>query len=171
MLVRKAGLTDAGRIAEIHVRTWQAGYADIVPESYLRGLSVHDREIEWRRRLTDGTDLILVAEDDNLVVGWLGGGRSCDADADSACVELHAIYVDPAHWRRGVGRHLWNEFSDQVRDAERAVVTLWVFEENIGARRFYESLGFAVDPGVRKSIDLGGKTLDEVRYRIGRSGG
>ena len=41
---------------------------------------------------------------------------------------------------------------------------VWVLDENLAARRFYEKLGFVHD-GVDKEIKLG-KALRECRYRI-----
>jgi len=43
-------------------------------------------------------------------------------------------------------------------------VTLWVLEENLNARRFYEKIGFKHD-GTTKEITLG-KKLKELRYEI-----
>ena len=42
--------------------------------------------------------------------------------------------------------------------------TLWVLDTNSGPRRFYEALGWRAD-GSRKPIAIGGRTLQEVRYR------
>ena len=42
--------------------------------------------------------------------------------------------------------------------------TLWVLDTNAGPRRFYEALGWTTD-GTRKPVEIGGRTLTEVRYR------
>ena len=42
--------------------------------------------------------------------------------------------------------------------------TLWVLDTNAGPRRFYEALGWTTD-GTRKPVEIGGRTLIEVRYR------
>jgi hypothetical protein len=44
-------------------------------------------------------------------------------------------------------------------------VTLWVLKGNAGALRFYGANGFVVDPGVEKTVELGGAALVEVRLR------
>ena len=43
------------------------------------------------------------------------------------------------------------------------VVTLWVLEKNIAARKFYEAMGFTLD-GATKEVRIG-TTLKTVRYR------
>ena len=44
-------------------------------------------------------------------------------------------------------------------------VTLWVLKENTRGLGFYRAIGFTVDPGIEKAIDLGGADLIEVRLR------
>ena len=44
MIIRDAELRDARGIAEVHVRSWQAAYAGIVPDEDLAQLSVDERE-------------------------------------------------------------------------------------------------------------------------------
>jgi hypothetical protein len=41
---------------------------------------------------------------------------------------------------------------------------LWVLASNEQARRFYEAAGWRPDGGAQ-TIELGGATLEEVRYR------
>jgi ribosomal protein S18 acetylase RimI-like enzyme len=166
MSVRRAVPSDARRIAEIHVLSWQAGYSGIVPGPYLAGLSISDREVTWRQRLSEDSNVLVVAEN-REVTGWVSGGRARDSDADPATAEIYAIGVDPLHWRAGGGRRLWTALQESVRKAGYEAVTLWVLEENAGARRFYEALGFQLDANARQVIDLGGRTLNEVRYRRG----
>lgn len=43
-------------------------------------------------------------------------------------------------------------------------VLLWVLEENVGARRFYERCGFALQDAY-KTETFGGRELREVLYR------
>ena len=48
MTIREAELCDARGIAEVHVRSWQAVYAGIVPDEDLARLSVDQRHEFWR---------------------------------------------------------------------------------------------------------------------------
>ena len=42
--------------------------------------------------------------------------------------------------------------------------SLWVFPQNDRAIKFYRSAGFAHDGSAPKSLELGGKQLQEVRF-------
>jgi ribosomal protein S18 acetylase RimI-like enzyme len=165
MVVRRAKPGDSGAIAEIHVRSWQLAYRGIVPPEYLDSLSVAQRESVWRQRLEGGTLGTSVLEERGEVLGWVSAGQSRDSDALSSTSELWAIYVAPEHWRRGVGQRLWSDAEGQLRRAGFSEVTLWVLKENAGALRFYGANGFVVDPGVEKTVELGGAALIEIRLR------
>ena len=165
MVVRPATLEDSRAIAEIHVRSWQTAYRDIVPPAFLDSLSVEQRERGWRQRLERDTSGTSVLEERGEVLGWVSAGPSRDGDAFSSTSELWAIYVAPEHWRRGMGQRLWSDAEEQLRRAGFLDVTLWVFKENAGALRFYGANGFVVDPGVEKTVELGGAALIEVRLR------
>ena len=54
MIIRDAELRDARGIAEVHVRSWQAAYAGIVPDEDLARLSVDQREQFWAQILSKG---------------------------------------------------------------------------------------------------------------------
>ena len=106
------------------------------------------------------------ADEDNAVLGWISVGGSRDSDASPTTGEVWAIYVDPRHWRRGVGRTLWNHARDTLRDAGFADVTLWVLKENHSALGFYASVGFTAEKGREERIERGGAELVEVRLRL-----
>jgi GNAT superfamily N-acetyltransferase len=169
--IRKAQPPDAERIAEIHVRTWQAAYRGVVPDAFLDGMSVAAREEVWRRMVDDPAQQILVAEEEARVVGWLDHGPSRDDDAPAGTGEVYAVYIDAGYWRRGAGKLLWEAARGALESAGHQRVTLWVLEENARARCFYETVGFTVDPSGRKTIECGGKALVEIRYRRPLSGG
>lgn len=165
MDIRRAALEDARSIAEIHVRAWQEAYRGIVPEEYLRSLSIEEREIRWRDILRTSSADTWIAEDAGRVLGWMSLGSSRDADAAPDTGELWAIYVAPEAWRSGVGKALWQHAEAELRRAEFESVTLWVLAENQRAQRFYESLGFSVDPGHEQTLERGGARLLEIRMR------
>jgi len=70
-----------------------------------------------------------VAEEDDVVVGFVGL-----ADHDM----VDQIYVDPDFQDRGVG----TELIDHAKRMHPNRLQLWVFQKNVGARRFYERHGF-----------------------------
>jgi len=164
MIVRPATPEDSRAIATIHVLSWQAAYQGVVPAQFLASMSVDHRERTWRQRLEQDAAGSWVIEEHGAVLGWISAGPSRDADARSSTSELWAIYVDPKHWRRGVGQRLWDEVEDQLRRAGFSDVTLWVLQDNGGALAFYRSNGFFLD-GTEKTVELGGTELVEIRLR------
>ena len=165
VLVRPAELADARSVAEVHVASWLKAYRGLVPDSLLDRLTVEKREAFWRQALEQGSVELWVAESvPELVVGWVAFGASRDTDAPPLTGEIEAIYIHPDHFRRGIGRELWDVARRRLveRGFERA--TLWVFEENHPALHFYRTLGLSPDDGASKVIERDGKKLVEVRY-------
>ena len=80
LIVRAAVPVDAPAMAALHVRAWRATYAGILPDDFLAGLKVEDREARWRHSLTapelaPAERVILVAEEAGTR-GGLRRGRS-----------------------------------------------------------------------------------------------
>ena len=160
-------MSDAEAIARLQVLSWQAAYAGIIPPGHLAAMSAAERATRHRARLSEPgpRSVELVAERDGAVVGWAGCGPTRDDDRDAACTgEIQAMYADPAAWSSGVGAALMTAALDHLRDAGFTVVTLWVLEDNVRARRFYERWDFRPDSG-RQIVDLGAPVA-EVRYAL-----
>jgi protein-tyrosine phosphatase/L-amino acid N-acyltransferase YncA len=165
--VRPARLDDVPAIASVHVRAWQAAYEGIVPESYLRALSIDERAARWRTILTEATATTSVAIDGDTLVGWASFGKCRDADTLPTDGELWAIYVGPEAWSRGAGCALWEHARIHLSDAGFHEAVVWAFEANVPAHRFYARHGFVREAGARRFIEIHGIAIPEVRRRIG----
>lgn len=154
-MIRPGTPAEAEAIARLHVRTRQHAYADSLPAEGLASDSLERRAEQWRRWPP------LVAEQDGEIVGFVSVGPSGDDDAEG---ELYAIYVDPDHWRTGIGRDLIRAGEQRLRELGYTGAVLWVFEDNPRARHFYEATGWRLD-GARRSIPIFGAPIQEVRYR------
>lgn len=173
VLVREARLDDARPIAEAHVRGWRWGYRELYPSSILDSLSVEIRERQWDARLTQPAidSSIFVAERAGDVVGLAFAGPSPDADALPGTAELHSIYVDEDIAGTGVGRLLMATAAERVRDRGYKILTLWVDEGNLRARRFYEAAGLRPDGAEQRAPHPIVPVLaNEVRYRMSLAG-
>jgi ribosomal protein S18 acetylase RimI-like enzyme len=159
--VRPATIDDAGAIARIHVRAWQAAYTGIVPVEYLAKLSEQKRARWWREHIAQQRSVTLVAEIDGEIGGWISFGPSRDEDTMGKS-EIYAVYVLPRYWFRGIGHRLLNEA--EARLPHEREVTLWVLRENFRALRFYEAAGYKID-SLEKPISFGKTVLVEVRYK------
>jgi ribosomal protein S18 acetylase RimI-like enzyme len=164
MEVHAATSEDCRAVAEVHVESWQHAYRGILPEQYLALLSVAEREAMWRRMVERQPSHLLVARAGGQVVGFVAFGASRDEGAPNDRAEIWAIYVKAASWSTGAGRLLWLEALQRIVAEGYKSVSLWVIAGNERAVRFYERAGFVVEPESRKSFELGGTTLEELRY-------
>ncbi|SCL21714.1 L-amino acid N-acyltransferase YncA [Micromonospora rhizosphaerae] len=143
---------DAEAIARVHIRSWQAGYAGIMPDEVLRRLNVQ----AWAQRRRDlGTAhpehpfTTLLAEVDGTVTGFTTFGpyrnNQDRRDLDPAYGEIVAMYVEPARWGTGTGRALLAATRAGLAGRGWTEYRLWVLAENARARRFYERAGLSPD--------------------------
>jgi ribosomal protein S18 acetylase RimI-like enzyme len=159
--VRRATVDDAQAIAEVHVRTWQAAYRQVFPREQLDALSVREREQRWRQNLVGADNATFVGERDGRVAGFATIGPSEEASSEG---HLFAIYVLPDGWGSGLASLLMTTAAAELERRGYAEATLWVFEDNPRARRFYELSGWSLDGAEREGEHLGVRT-HEIRYR------
>jgi ribosomal protein S18 acetylase RimI-like enzyme len=164
--LRRAREADARAIADVHVRTWQEAYRDILPADYLQALSVDARERYWATelRVLPAERRPWLAQAGQAVVGFVSAGPCRDEGIGPSTGEIYALYVLPDSWDRGVGRNL-------LLHAERDLIqhgyeegTLWLLTGNDRARTFYEASGWQPD-GAVKQDRIGDREVAEVRYR------
>jgi len=158
-IIREATTGDAAAIAAIHVETWRAAYADIMPAAFLDGLSQEKHQAFWEKELTSNLHVNRVVLEGHRIVGWASGGPNRDADrADHS--EIYAIYVSPEIWSSGIGRLLMRRMENDL-SAMRPPL-LWVLEKNQRALKFYHKQGYQPD-GTSRSVPIGGVNLKEIR--------
>lgn len=163
IVIRKARAGDARGIAEIHVAAWRETYRGIVPDSYLDKLSVDEREARWRRLDAPGNrSFAFVAVDSaERIVGFASGGPRSDGPEDYAS-ELYAIYLLRTAQGHGIGRRLVAAVAREMAARGMLSLLLWVFRDNLPARRFYEALGGTLLTAQQFEID--GTLMTEVSY-------
>ena len=165
--IREATPRDAAEIARLHVATWQAAYRDDLPDELLDGLSVVGRERQWKGIIEnpEPRSNVFVAERADEMLGFASCGACRDDDLMEFDVgEIYAVYVDPNHWRRGIGRALLRRVVEFLEDRDFDFMSLWVLESNDQARDFYEKSGFIPD-GTESTDEKRGVPLHKVRYR------
>ena len=79
MLLRRARPDDALRVAEVHVRSWQAAYAGLLPADFLDGLDPARRARHYIFG-TDRDDVVetVVAEEEDRILGFATVGPTRD---------------------------------------------------------------------------------------------
>jgi ribosomal protein S18 acetylase RimI-like enzyme len=139
-------------------------YRGIVPDSHLERFTYQRREGAFQQALTANLEETYLIEDNDQAIGILTIGASRDADLDTSYTgEIWGIYIDPNYWRQGIGTTLVHEAERILQSRDYTEVVLWVLEENVDARRFYEKMGFCLD-GTYRTVELG-KPLKAVRYK------
>lgn len=186
--VRPGREPDFWAVAQIWVRSWQVGYAGIVPQAVLDGLDPVNRHRSLLDRAADRANdaELLVATDDAAdcqlaprldahspvagfaVIGpWRGDDCRDDGQpAGDGAGEIRAIYVESERWRQGTGRALMSTAVARLDALGHREQRLWVLAANDRGRRFYESVGWHFD-GAQQDYHTGGVALPEVRYSRG----
>lgn len=151
-LIRDWSPRDVPAIARIEIASWRAAYIGIIEAWVLDRMDFARIAIRWQRGLDRGL-CVKIAEADGKVRGF--ASRNGD--------EITMLYVDPAHWRQGIGRALLRAKLEDIAVSGAAGAWLWVLAANERARRFYAAEGgIAFDHG--RTL-VGGRNLDQVRYR------
>lgn len=107
--------------------------ASLAHDAYREALLAHPEAVDLpAEQIADGS--VLVAEGDGAIVGFiavlpLGDGQG----------ELDGLFVDPGHWRKGIGRMLLAAGEAQMRGQGVRLLTVIAAPE---AEAFYAANGF-----------------------------
>ncbi|MFC3623084.1 GNAT family N-acetyltransferase [Microbacterium aurantiacum] len=160
VLVREPVASDADELAEVHVRTWEETYAELLPAGFFDDVHRRRRRDMWHHLLGAGSrddSLIRIAVHDDAIIGFgmAGPSEPRDDGPPGSTRQLYMLYVLEAHHGHGVGQRLL----DTVAGTD--AMTLWVAKENPRAIAFYRRNGFVLD-GTEKS-DPGAPAITDAR--------
>jgi len=166
--LRPALPADALELGALHVASWQETYAGLLPKAMLAEQSAEARAAMWASVLADpdafGDAALFVAEEDGQILGF----ASCADQRDPALAqagfggEIGAIYVLRAHQGKGIGRLLMTAIARALSERGYQAASLWVLEQNVAARAFYDRLGGTTV--AKRSEPLPDATLTELAY-------
>ena len=160
--IRLAVPADALDMAEIHMRSWEAAYKDIIPASYIKEKNA-GRPALWQRVITDENTTEYVIQADGKTVGLMGVGPSRDEDTGDDVYELTGLYLLPEYFRQGIGTQAMEFAFDRARGLGKKVMTVWLIADNLNAKNFYKKFGFAEDGKSR--ISKRGRIMEDIRMR------
>ena len=149
---------DRYAVSDIYEKSWRYAYRGIIPQDYLdsipKGHWVRTQDIpEW---------YTIVCVEDEKIIGTSSFSRSRSGEYPDYG-EIISIYLLPEYMRKGYGTLLIKAALNELRDKGFKDVFLCVLEENTGARKFYEKMGFlCTDDHLDNNI--GGRDVREVRY-------
>lgn len=169
--VRKADVDDAQAIAAVHAAGLQAAYRPLIPERLahlvLDPPDAAKRVPGWRQCLErTRISTTVVACDELAVVGFCTLRSASRGRAGGAIGEVWALFVEPSHWRRGIGRLLCERTLSDAWSRGFGGVEVWELESNARARRFVHAMGFRPDGGTRVFLEHAGVSLRDLRYRL-----
>ncbi|HEX2755015.1 MAG TPA: GNAT family N-acetyltransferase [Candidatus Limnocylindrales bacterium] len=124
LVVRRATAADADAIADVYLASFHATYSFPLAHT-------DDEVRRWIREVVIVSPEAWVAVDDERVVGMLVVGSGA----------LDQLYVAPDRLGTGIGRRLL----DTARERSPQGLTLYTFQVNDRARRFYERNGFVTE--------------------------
>ncbi|MHA1153860.1 MAG: GNAT family N-acetyltransferase [Alphaproteobacteria bacterium] len=153
--LRPARPGDATAIARVHVETWRAAYAGIVPDAYLVSMTEAKQALQWNNtiRRAVAPEAVLAAEIQDLpggrIVGFgscggargrSGSGTSGETGGGPGGGEVFTLYVAPDWQGQGIGRLLLEGLFARLQGVGLNQAVVWVLGAN-PARFFYEALG------------------------------
>lgn len=142
--IRLAKPDDAIDIAEIVSRSWEAAYKDIIPMDFIKKRNENNPAL-FQRIITNENTTHYVIQVSGKTVGIMCIASPQDDDVGGDFFELHGIYLHPDYFRKGIGTHAMNYAFAIARNLGKKHMTVWVFDENINAIKFYEKCGFKAE--------------------------
>jgi GNAT superfamily N-acetyltransferase len=121
-MIRGARPVDTDAIAELYERSFGT-------LTFLPVLHTLEEHCVWFGRVVEHQE-VWVWEEEGLILGFIGLGEAM----------VSYLYVEPEMTGRGIGSALL----DHAKERRSAGFTLWTFQQNAGARRFYERHGLRV---------------------------
>ena len=156
-MIRKAQMQDLSRIAEIIVFGKRVAYRSIFQDDNgsFNELQVLKLADTYRSNQTLLADMLVY--DDGIVKGVLNR-KVLRKD-----VEICELYVEPFFKGMGIGSKLFEYAINEAKDVGKKKLFLWVIEENLSARKFYEAHGFRA---IGETCVIEGTDKLDMRYEL-----
>lgn len=161
--IRPIVAADADTVADLHATSWRDAYRGMLRDEYLDADVAGERRHAWAARLGTPVDSAFgfLAEAAGDAVGFVFVCGRADAAWGPLIDNLHVL---PGLKGRGLGRRLLEAAAlETARRYPGERVHLFVFEANVGARRFYAGVGGREVE--RSTVDAPGGG-SQVRWRV-----
>lgn len=165
MTIREATSEDIDGIRDVAKASWDTDYPDILSrESIDEGFDEWYAPEQVRDSLAWADTLLLVAEDDDEIVGfahavWEGQGSEATKYGD-----ILRLYVHPDYRTDGLGRQLFEAIRDELAELNVTTLRAMVLENNELGNAFYDGFGFELDD--TQDVQIGGETYRENTYTL-----
>lgn len=159
VVIRHAVPGDETALAEIQAEAWEAAFSGILPDEKLKSHLDKQRIAQMYHYVLNETSahgsLLLIDSQPHCMAFW----DSYRGENHPDWAELICIHSRKGNWGRGYGSMMMEHILQEIKSAGFKQVGLWVFEQNIRARRFYEKHGFILTQERKNSFGA-----DEVLY-------
>ena len=153
MVIRRAVAADDADLVRIDQRSWRWFVGPRAPGS--------SPFFESSR-----PDDVLVAEVDQVPVGYVQLGRRTDLPSNRHVLQIHGLAVDPDFRQAGIGQALLEHAIDEARRRGASKVWLFVLEPNAAARALYLRCGFAVVGMLRDEFRVEDHSVDDMLMEL-----
>ena len=151
-LIRNVRQGDELDLAYIQTESWKAAFKDILPAEILQTSTDLNSAMAMYKQLLDenvGNGYILEVDSHAHCIAWWDEARDSDMPDHAELICIHSLQ---GNWRKGFGTQMMSRVMGDMRAAGYEKVMLWVFTNNIRARKFYESFGFFTHGKVRPCL-------------------
>ena len=152
-LIRNVRQGDELDLAYIQTESWKAAFKDILPAEILQTSTKLNSATAMYKQLLDenvGNGYILEVDSHPHCIAWWDEARDSDMPDYAELICIHSLQ---GNWRKGFGTQMMSRVMSDMRAAGYEKIMLWVFTNNIRARKFYESFGFFTHRKVRPCLE------------------
>ena len=151
----------------VHSYSWQKAYTGIIPDEIIKTFTPENRAKIFLDVLENPLEEYYLFKVDDRPAGIASLAKSHEKNMPNYIGEIYSIYFHPDFWGPEVTQKGFQFCINRLKNLGFSEITIWVLNDNLRAKRFYERNGFKLD-GNSKEIEIGVKLL-EVRYskRIG----
>lgn len=146
----------------VHSYSWQEAYAGIIPDEIIRTFTPKNRAKIFLDVLKNPLEEYYLFKVDDRPAGIASLAKSHEKNMPDYIGEIYSIYFHPDFWGTEATQKGFQFCVNRLKDLGFSEITIWVLNDNLRAKRFYERNGFKLD-GNSKEIKIGIKLL-EVRY-------
>ena len=152
--IRPGRPADIDAIVRIFRACWQVSYRNLLSEE-VRSAMTQERAYELWSPTTQNDRETLIAEIESDPVGMARIGSDPDFPNRG---HLFSLYIHPEDAGKGFGKALLTAALAELKERNFIEISLWVFQENLGARGIYEKMGFV--PTGRQRMDIRWQSLE-----------
>jgi len=133
-------MEDLEDISNVHTKSWQKHYRDILSDDYLDNEITEERLNIWKKRFAsyNPNQVIIKAEIENKICGFACHFLDYDAEYGHYLDNLHVL---SAFQGLGIGMKLITLSATHCAQFNNSAYYLWVFTANSEALGFYNKIG------------------------------